>query len=237
MNILAAILILGASGHAERSMTTDASIGRIVASVAWGAVSDVALRTKADRIDLGQAAKRIEEARIRLAIDGTERTGWRAWAEAGYRVGTYVADCRDAGSVGYAYQLQVRRFVIHRKTRITNDHVVLTTTADWVEIVPVGRSTKRIPIHVTIRITADERATGTLLVGTATGRADTGAFRCGLVRSVAERTAAAELNTELGRALLAIEREGRQFYAGGHDIADVLDGIHLGIGLAGRLRR
>jgi len=246
VSILAAILILGASGSAERSMTTDASIGRIVASVAWGAVNDAASQIRVRRtVEDDARGSRTAWARLQavgldkvaLQIDGESRTGHRAWAKAVASVIGYIADCRKTGSVGYGYRLRVRGYDIRRTTVIQDGHVLLTTDAWWVEYVKVGRSTRRIPIHVTIRITAVENAGNTVLVGAGWGVADTSAFRCGIVRRIAEQQAAEQLDAGLANALATIERGGRQFYAGGAEIADVLDGINLGIKIAGRIRR
>ena len=43
MNILAAILIISATGSAQRSLVVEQQVSGIVARVAWGAVSDVGL--------------------------------------------------------------------------------------------------------------------------------------------------------------------------------------------------
>lgn len=240
MNILAAILLIGATGHAERSMETDASIGRIVASVAWGAVSDVALSWEAD---FGAIANRVggilashTTPVVSLAIDGESRTGWRSWAAAGLRVGGYVADVRSDGSVGLAYSLQIRGYAISTTTAVSDGQVIKTVDAWWTETTPIiGRITRKVPIHVSITIRATEDAETTRLIGIATGTADTSDFRCQRIRrNRAEPDANAALRVQLPAVLRTIEREGRLFYAGGADIADVLDRIKLGIKLLPR---
>jgi len=230
MNILAAILILGATGHAERSMETDASIGRIVGQCIGGLVKDGWGMDRRSRISLDSFPQ--------LTIDGQPREGLRSWGEACWTVGGLATDRRSAGSVGYSYRLHLRGYNIRRETAISDGHVLLTTDAWWTEVVPIGRRIRKVPIHVTITISASERSgQETLLVGTARGTADTRDFRCGLVRRIAERQATASLNAGLRNALAEIERRGRLAYAGGAEIADVLDGIHLGIKIAGRMRR
>jgi hypothetical protein len=114
--------------------------------------------------------------------------------------------------------------------------VVKRIDAWWTESVPVGRSTRRIPIHVRITIDATEGNRATLLVGTATGTADTRDFRCGFVRRIAERQAERALADGLAKCLRDIERGGRGYYAGGAEMTDVLDGIKIGIRLIGRRR-
>lgn len=257
MNILAVILILGASGSAERSMTTEASIGRIVASVAWGAVSDVFSHRDSVNVRPSPTAmgRLVREADPTLRIDGIERTGWRAWAEAGIRVARYVANEtsetdrrghrgdgeveRISGSVGYSYRLDVRGYGLRRETRITDGHVLLTTDAWWVETVQVTRRiSRRIPIHVQISIRADETdSRSTRIVGAATGTADTRDFRCGIVRRIAEQRAADTLRTELDRTLVGIQRRGTYYYHGADEISGILDGIGSGIRAIGKVRR
>jgi hypothetical protein len=84
-----------------------------------------------------------------------------------------------------------------------------------VEQVKVGRTTKRIPIYVTITIRATETDGATRIVGIGRGTADTSDFACGLVRRIAEKRAADELRTGLADALLRIQEGGERYYAGG----------------------
>jgi hypothetical protein len=69
----------------------------------------------------------------------------------------------------------------------------------------------------------------TLLVGTATGTADTSAFRCGLVRRIADKTAHRELDAGLADALREIERRGTEWYLGAAAIGPVLDAVRNAI--------
>ena len=249
-SIITAILILSATGHAERSMETGASIGRIVAQCLGGLANDGIGGNDGRRLSPGvrNAAADVLDS-LRLTIDGQPRAGLRSWGEATLRVGAYVADCRDAGSVGYSYRLRIRGYDVRRSTAIEDGRVVLTTDAWWTEVVviPIPKGLwwllgkqiiRRIPIHVCIRITATEEAGNTLLVGRATGSADTSEFRCRGVRlRIAAPQATASLNAGLRNALAAIEREGRLAYAGGAEIAGLLDKIHLGIEIGGIIRR
>ena len=120
---------------------------------------------------------------------------------------------------------------IRRETRISDGELLLTTDVRWVETVKItNRITREVPIHVTMQITATESTGQTVLRGVATGEAGTEEFRCGVIRGIAERRAAAELNTGLARAISAIESGGRRYYASGSaDIAGVLrDSIGIG---------
>jgi len=236
MSILAAILILGASGHAERSMESADSIAGIVAQCVHGAWDDGKLRGRIRAA--GMVGSAFEVPDVQLTIDGQPRTGWRAWGEAAWRVGGYVSDFRADGSVGLAYRLRIRRYDIATTTAVSDGRVEKVIDAWWVETVPVTkRITRKVPVHVTIIVAVRESDTGTRIVGTSLATADLSKFRCSLVRRIAERQAAGQLDAGLRDALAAIERRGRLAYASGSDIADVLDGINLGIKIAGRIRR
>lgn len=244
MSILAAILLLSASGHAERSMETDASIGRIVAQCAKGAFDDLATKDTMRRLReaIGSSGGQRAWPVPTLRIDGEPRAGLQAWGQAAWRVGGYVADVRTAGSVDIACRLRLGRRTVVTSTAVSDGRVVKVIDAWWTETVQVTkRITRRVPIHVTITIRASETAEGTLLVGEARGYADTSDFHCRGVRfRIAEPQATASLNAGLRDALRTIERGGRQFYAGGADIAGALDKVKLGIkigGVVGRLRR
>lgn len=243
MNIIAAILILGATGSAERRLETEQEIAGIVVRVVIGAIGDV-FNSKTSGLRPG-GLLRMGQAPT-LTIDGQHRTGWRALGEAVLRVARYAANGtgevdgrghrgtgeveRISGSVGYAYRLRIRGYDVRRATRIENGYVLLTTDAWWTEVVPVGRLTRRVPIHVVIVITATEHADGsTLLVGTATGTADTSDFSCGIVRRIAERKAAATLNSGLAAALASIQRKGTDWYHGADEYTAILDNIGNGV--------
>jgi hypothetical protein len=107
-------------------------------------------------------------------------------------------------------------------TAVQDGYVCKTISTGWVEKVQIGRLTRRIPIHVSVSIRADEAGNGaTRIVGTATGYADTSDFRCRLVRAYAERTAASDLREGLEQALLRIQRGGTELYLAG-DTGEVI---------------
>jgi hypothetical protein len=230
MNIVAAIVLIGATGHAERAITVeDQQIAGIVARVIGRVVSDV--RHQHEQRERGrdhaELFRTVSKIGPKLTIDGKPRTGWRSWAEAAVRIGAYAADCRDDGSVCYSYRLHVRGYLVRRATQIQDGRVILTTDAWWVETVPVlGRITRRVPIHVCITIRADEDSNGTTqIVGTVTGTANTSDFRCGLVRRIAERQASETLRIQLPAVLRTIQQRGTDYYLGSADLGPVLDGI------------
>jgi hypothetical protein len=253
MNLIcAAILMLGASVSVQREIETNDTIAGIVAQVLWGAVEDaVSETTRPDGLRRLLAGATF----TRLEIDGQPRTGFFAWAAAVNRVAGYAIDARTVGRVEYSYTLQVRAYTVRRYTEIRDGLVTLTTSTAWTETVPITkRITREIPIHVTITITAresgaiartvgaarsqpDVSASATTIQGRATGTADTRDFRCGLVRSIAARTASSELRDGLGRVLLAAEKAGRGLHASGYDIAPILDGLRAGFELGRGLRR
>lgn len=239
MNVVFALLLIGATGEARREVVVDQHVSGIVARVVIGAVSDgIQVAESAGGIQRkAKAAISVLESAV-LTIDGEPRTGWRAWGEAGWRVGAYAIDARHDGSVGLAYRLRIRRYNIATSTAVSDGSVVKQIDAWWTEVVPVGRSTREIPIHVSISIRADEVGSGTTrIVGTATGTADTSDFACGLVRRIAERKASETLDRELDRCLVGIQRKGTDLYHGADEYTNLLDGIGSGIRTIGRLRR
>lgn len=239
----------GATASASRSMETSASIGRIVAQCGAGLFHDARLvgRTSGLREKTNGFLAGLEAADFRLTIDGQPREGLQAWADAAWRIGSYAADTRHAGSVGLAYRLRLRGYNITTTTAVSDGRVEKVIDAWWTEtvVIPLPPFLQRllkkkaiirkVPIHVCIPIRADEESDGTTrIVGTATGTADTRQF---CLRRVAERQATQQLNAGLRNALIEIERRGRLAYASGSDIADVLDGIKLGINIGQRFRR
>jgi hypothetical protein len=241
MNVIAAILILGATGHAERSVTVEGQqIAGVFARVIGGAVGDAFRTHDSGQADISKhrAWRAIQGLDLQLTIDGQPQTGWRSWGEAVWRVVGYAATDAGAvgpaggddasGSVGYSYRLQLRGYDVRRATRIENGRVVLTTDAWWTETVPVlGRITRRVPIHVCITIRADEDSDGTTrIVGTVTGTADTSDFRCRRIRNKhAEPEANAAFRVQLPAVLRDIQQRGTDLYLGSADIGPVLDGI------------
>jgi len=99
VSIYAAILILGASGTATRTVTVEDSIAAIVGRVILGGLQDVSASRNNDRDarrvqgvgELAKAARDLYEhvGQISLRIDGEPRTGW-AWGVAAIRVATYA---------------------------------------------------------------------------------------------------------------------------------------------------
>jgi hypothetical protein len=238
MNLIcAAILMLGASVSVQREIETNDTIAGIVAQVLWGAVEDAFVRDAESKDCSGiRAAGSDLLSSLRLRIDGQPRTGFWSWAGAAYRVAGYALDRQSGGCVTYSYRLRVRGYDVRRHTEISDGRVTLTTSTGWTEMVPVLRSTKRILIYVSFVIAATERSGKTSLLGSATGWADCSEFDCRLVRSVAERTAATELRYGLGRFWLAAETTGRDWYAGGSELAPILDGLRAGFEMGRRLR-
>jgi len=229
----------GSDVTVQRSMKTEQRLPPIILRCLWGAVEDGLSEggfLRADQFDLGQAKNRITEARIRLVIDGQPRTGI-AWLGAAYRVAGYALDTQHRGSVEYSYRLHIQGYSVSRNTRITDEHVTLTTYTGWVETVPILRSTKRIPIYVTFRINAFEAAGNTLLVGTGWGVADCSDFRCGLVRGIADQRAADELRKGIGDALDTVRRTGEGWYSGGAELGTILDRLRDTIELGRKVRQ
>lgn len=237
MNILAALLLIGASGSATRSLESEQSIAGIVAGVVYGGVKDGLQLRKVHGIAEVFTCPTLN-SRPMLSIDSQPRTGWRAWGEAAIRVTYYAvaADNRRKGSVQYSYVINLRKYCIQRRTTISDGCVTLTTDIQWTEQVDIGRLTREIPIYVRVVINANERSGGTVIVGTGTGTADTSDFQCFIVRRIAERQAAATLDRELPRVLRAIEQRGRSWYAAG-EMPSIVSSIGDGIRAIGRLRR
>lgn len=251
--ILAALLILSASGSAERSLVVaDETIGRIVIQVTKGAAKDVIAGH--DRIEASVSTERawraLQGLDLRLRIDGRPRSGIRAWGEGLWRVGGFITDMRTDGEVGYSYSVRIRRFDITTGTRISDGSVTKTIDAWWIEVIviPIPKGlrwllgkqiVRRIPIHVQFIIGATEcslpitgyetnrSSTYVRLTGQAFGFADTRDFQCERVRfKHAEPEASVALDAGLRKALETIQREGTRFYhLGSADIGDTLDQI------------
>lgn len=242
MNILAALLLIGASGSATRSLESEQSIAGIIAGVVAGGVKDaVGTGASVGDFEAKEVIARLQAVTrtASLAIDGEPRTGWRAWGEAAIRVAYYAVatDDRREGFVQYSYIINLREYSIQRRTAISDGCVTLTTDIWWTERVPVGRQVREIPIHVRVTIRADERdLRQTRIMGTATGHADTRDFRCPIVRRIAERQAAATLQVGLAEALHGIESTGRGWYDA-VELPDWLGRIGGGIRAVGRARR
>jgi hypothetical protein len=232
----------------RREVETNDKIAHIIARVAWGAVEDVFGKlaaignadasTRNSTADIGRILREMEPE---LRIDGTERTGIWSWIGAAYRIAGYALDTQHSGSVGYSYWIRIRGYHVRRDTWITDEHVLLTTSTGWVERVPItSRIVREVPIYVRIRVDATETEgprCGTRILGTATGRAGLSDFECGIVRSIAARTAAEQLGIGLGRFGLDAETAARRWYAGGNEIGEILDDLQRAINFGRRVRR
>ena len=224
MSIAAALLLIGACGSASRTMTVDASIEQIVVRCVIGGVKDVALqvlrRGTVDGFGSRFADMRSlsdQLTRVRLRIDGRERTGVFAWLAAAHRVAGYAIDRSEdrvqaskvhggSGSVEYSYRLRVRGFDIRRSTRISDGRVSLLTDV-YGRIGPRGELN-----HVSLVLRATESTTArTTITGSAMGETTIG-IRCRLVRRIAERAIADGLDREL---LARIQRGGIDLYRAG----------------------
>jgi hypothetical protein len=226
----------GATATAERRMVTTTSIEGIIWGVARGAVNDE-IGVVADSCNARHAAVQRALPEVTLSIDGRPRTGAAAWAEAVWRVICYVASEGGLpGDVGYGYGLQLAETNVQTTTAISDESVTKTIDVYWVESVKISdRITRRIPIYVSITIRATETGTETQIYGTGTGHADVRDFRCGVIRRIAERRAAAELDSGLRAALDAVESKARGYYSAGAMSADsqqivaaVRDAIRIG---------
>ena len=239
MNLVLTLLLIGASGSAERTLESRDSIAGILGQVALGAMRDattsISTNPNADRRGtVDQIRRGLRDSDPRLWIDGRPRRGIFAWLAAVDRVCGYVLDRRSEGSVAYSYCLEIQQYNVLRRTRVVNDQVTLTTSTGWVERVPItGRITREVPINVVVEIRATEQAGSTTIEGTARGTAGTDAFRCRVVRAIAEDRAGVELATGLERALEQAETGGRDWYASG--ASDVLDALRAAIRI-GRTR-
>jgi len=255
MNLVAAILIFGATGHAERSMETDTSVARIVAQCGAGLFHDArlvgsagGLREKANGFLAG-----LEAADFRLTIDGQPRDDWRSWGAAGLRVAGYIADwpptadrsgdsstggVQRVPGVGIVYHLRLRGYDITTETAVSDNRVEKTIDAWWTERVHViGGIYRNAYCFVQINIEATERDGTTFITLRAAGTVDTSEFKCPRIRRKhAEPQASEQLATGLPEALRRIETSGRQFYAGGSDIADALDAVRIGLDIGRRMR-
>jgi hypothetical protein len=235
MNILAVVLILGATASAQRRMEVDDSIRGILFKVGAGAFSDA--RLKEGGLFNGIDAVQLPTD-FALLIDGTPRSGVRGWAEAFWRIGGFLTDLRTDGDIGYSYSLIYGRYHISTETKVFNDDVTKTFNVWWTESIEKPRFLKRrgdeyweVPIYVTIKVHANSNQETTILVGTATGRADTSDFRCRLIRNRrAEPEATVTLDEGLRRALRIIQEKGTEFYLlGATDLGPILAEIGRGM--------
>jgi len=247
MNVLAAILILGASGTATRTVVVEDSIAAIVGRVVIGGVKDAW-----DAIDRSRGSGtgiRIRDFEVpSLRIDGEPRTGW-AWGIAAIRVATYairgIEQAQAAGTAtlridgephaGWAWGAAACRVAGYCLDRRANGHVEYcyrlrvrdldvrrsTRIGDGYVVLTTdiyGRIGPRGELyHVRIVLDAKEQNGRTIIVGTATGWTEIGR-RCRLVASIASRQVRSAMDREL---LGTIQRGGTDWYRAG-TIAEIL---------------
>ena len=212
MMLYAAILILGASGTATRTIVVDDSIAGIVLRIAKGGVEDAVLRRDGDRLGI----RNIQP--VALTIDGEPATGLCGWSHAAVRIAAYAADVYRDGDVRYTYRCRLRGYDVRREARISDGHVVLTTDV-YGKIGPKGEL-----YHVRIVVATTEQAGCTRIHGTTTGWTHIGQ-RCRLVARIASREISRTLDAEL---LGALQRGGTRLYHAGelHRITDtILEGL------------
>lgn len=237
MYAVVSLLLIGAGGSATRQMVTEPSIAAIVGQIVVGGAKD-AWSTVSHPRGRGAGVQIRDFTAPTLTVDGESRIGVYGWGEVVWRIVTYAVDWRHGGSVEYRYQFTHGGYFIIRRTKICDGCLELTTDIYWVERVPVGRQTVRVPIHVCITLRANDTgtSTGTEITGCATGVANVSAFRCPVARRIAERQASKILDRELMGALVRIEQTGRGFYAAG-ELPEVVGIIGSGIRTLGVLRR
>lgn len=226
--IYAAILILGAPASASREMTVEGqTIAGVVFQMGKGAFNDLSIGS--DESGPAGQARRLSTSisGMHLTIDGTRRSGFSGWWDAGRRVGGYVLDTQHAGSVEIAYRLRARGYTVDTTSIYRDGFVSKSFSTGWTErvVIPLPKFLQRllkkkaiireVPIHVTIEIRATETNGTTRIVGIGRGTADTSDFACGLVRRIAEQRAAAELRNGLAAVLLRIQTEGTRLYFAG----------------------
>lgn len=242
MTNIFALLLIGATASAERRLdVAGETIAGIVVQVAGGAFNDLLRNQTTDRLgSFGSAGKMLRSSNPRLWIDGQPRTGVISWLAAVNRVAGYALDRETAGSVCLAYRITARGYNIHTTSTYRDGLVRKTVATGWTETVKVLGRTRRIPVHVSFSIRAHEASGGTVrIVGTATGTADTQDFRCRLIRSAADRRAAAVLHDGMRRILLAVEDKSIAWYHAG-EFSPEFDRLRTEVGAAlraGRLRR
>ena len=132
MNIIATLLILGASGSAERSAEYNQTILGIVGQCVVGGVRD-ALQGTGGRIDLGGTTI----GRPALHIDGRPVTGIAAWAAATNRIAGYALDRQTEGSIGLAYRISARGYDIDTTSVYRDGFVSKSFSTGWTEVVRI----------------------------------------------------------------------------------------------------
>jgi len=234
MGFLMSMLILGASADARpRVVESKHSIVAILGGIVLGAADDLLSKEReiGDFLDGTWGIRNVE-----LRIDGKRREGFRSWAEAGGKIFSFILD-RGRGSIEYAYELLLPRYLVRRSTRVEDDRLLLITEASWVERVPIELPRRTIYRFVSISvkfIISGEEGGLTLLKGSASGTADLSDFSCCIVRGFASRRASSALQKELTEALLSIEIKGRTWFSSRELEASLAD---IGLAVSKVLRR
>lgn len=203
MNIVAAILIFGASGSAARTVESPQSIVGTVVRMTTGLVARKAGEGLADGItNWGSVRERLVRGNgsTSLSIDCQRSGGLADWIRGISRVCEYVADTATSGSVCWSGGRNVRGRWVRWSVTVSDNRLVVTGDT-W--------NVARLD-HVRLVIRADEYAGGSRIAGAATGWTTLGQH-CGLVRRIVER----EIRKGLAGPLARIEVSGRELYAGG----------------------
>lgn len=205
MHILAAILLISASGSASATVESPVSIAATVFQIGKGAIGDVGFDG-----GIGKATSGILGGHdLAVSIDGRHAKGIADYAYAIARIIGYITDFQHAGSVEISNYGRVSRLQARRLYRIEDGRVTVTIDA-WGSIGPKGEL-----YHVRCRISAVETASGTTVIyGTATGYSRLGS-RCSLVRRVVARRISEAMRNQL---LGAVEEAGRKAYARGQAV-------------------
>ena len=194
----------GASGCASRRVVApEQTIVGVLFDLGLGAATG--LLEDAGRVDLQSAPDRIRQLAetVQVQIDGRSASGLCGWLQAAARIAGYALDRTDRG------QVDIRR--ADRHYTIQDGQVTVRVERTVVERGPLGR---RIPVRVTVTITAAETASGVVFLGQATGTKD----GCLGARAI---------SSGLAQALGQIEATGRRFYFAGRgaDLGDTADRI------------
>jgi len=194
----------GATGCASRHVVAyDQTIVGVLFDLAVGGAKGVL--DDAEGIALQPASGRIRRlaATVQIRIDGRPVSGLPGWLRAGARIAGYVMDWTDRG--------RVELWRADRHYTIRDGLVAVRVERTVIERGPLGR---RIPVRVSVEISAVETPTGVVL----TGRAKGSKSGCLGGRAISEG---------LSEALCEIEATGRRLYRDGRaaDIGDAAERV------------